>query len=277
MTNRGTCVTRSRTPPVGIVKAAGAPRARRGSASSCSSPNLALFSQVWLTNSNCRAMFAFRQMKWRPRSAASSSRSACSSGSGGPYSRPRRTSRWRRLISNERPLPGSGSRESRGFERRMCEPTGQRAPRGSARRGRRSRSPPRGSGRPGPARARAARRSASARPSSTRAEGAPRGRCSRPRAASPRRRSARSRRHPGAAAGRRGSCRCAEVGAAGASGARQVPRTSGASTVLAVLVLVAEQELAGANGLLRRAALAQPVDERLRDPVAEAERLEAVE
>ena len=48
------------------------PVRRTGRRRRASSPNLGLFSQVWLTNSNCRAMLALRQMKWRPRSAESS-------------------------------------------------------------------------------------------------------------------------------------------------------------------------------------------------------------
>ena len=45
-----------------------------------------------------------------------------------PYSRPRRRMRCRRLISRDFAVPGLGSSESRGFERRMCAPIGQRAP-----------------------------------------------------------------------------------------------------------------------------------------------------
>ena len=96
--------------------------------------------------------------------------------------------------------------------------------------------------------------------------------------------SARTRARPAAAGGRRGSCRCGR----GRRG-RSPPRRGAASLrvgrgveqrparVQAVLVRVAEEELPGADGRLRRARLREALDERLRDPVAEAERLEVVE
>ena len=162
-----------------------------------------------------------------------------------------------------------GSRPSRGPGRasRADSTAGCGSRRGRERRERRrggsgSRSPRRARARPRRARARAARRSASGRRTSSRG-------ALEPRILGPVRR-------PG---------RAVEVAPESADVLRQLPEDEVAPVAAQrrvpgqapVFVRVAEDELACLDGEVLRARLAEALDERLRDAVAPAERLEAVE
>ena len=125
---------------------------RSGSLSSERPSNLALIIQALCTNSNWRAMLASRQMKWSPDSpsGASTAWRADSTGGTGPYSRPRRRSRWKRVEAIDvvpEALPAEaehahqpadetdgppGRSPVRGLARRMWAPSGQRMPSASA-------------------------------------------------------------------------------------------------------------------------------------------------
>ena len=201
-----------------------------------------------------------------------------------PYSRPRRRSRWRRLIAHE--SLGARPRVERVARVRAADVRADRAARrraGRARGSSRSRSPRRGRV-VGVGRERERR---AARPAADHLRGEPEPRLRVARAVGAPRRTVEEAPEAGhvllAAGGRRGSCRCAR-GRRGRSPPRRAAASAGLAAVeqrparvQAVLVRVAEDELAGANGRLRRARLREPLDERLRDPVAEAERLEVVE